>query len=180
MYTDNSKNNRRRSGDRQDRKPGYKSGYKPKRYDDRPKSDAKYENSADTVAETNAADTMENEESSIVYGRNSVMELIKSGRAIDKLLVRRGDREGSITVIAAECISRKIPVIEVEKAKLDSLSGGMNHQGVCALVPMKEYSTIDDIFALAESRGEKPFIVVADEIEDPHNLGAIIRSAEGA
>ena len=111
---------------------------------------------------------------------NSVMELIKSGRAIDKLLVRRGDREGSITVIAAECISRKIPVIEVEKAKLDSLSGGMNHQGVCALVPMKEYSTIDDIFALAESRGEKPFIVVADEIEDPHNLGAIIRSAEGA
>lgn len=180
MYTDNSKNNRRRSGDRQGRKPGFKSGYKPKRYDDRPKSDAKYENSADMVAETNAADTMENEESSIVYGRNSVMELIKSGRAIDKLLVRRGDREGSITVIAAECISRKIPVIEVEKAKLDSLSGGMNHQGVCALVPMKEYSTIDDIFALAESRGEKPFIVVADEIEDPHNLGAIIRSAEGA
>lgn len=134
----------------------------------------------DTGLTENTQSSETPEDSSVIFGRNAVMELIKSGRTIDKLLVRRGDREGSITVIAAECISRKIPVIEVEKAKLDTLSGGMNHQGVCALVPMKEYSSIDDIFALAESRGEKPFIVIADEIEDPHNLGAIIRSAEGA
>ena len=74
--------------------------------------------------------------SSIVFGRNSVLELLKTGRTIDKLFVRRGDREGSITVIVAECISRKIPVVEVEKAKLDSMTDGMNHQGVVALAAM--------------------------------------------
>lgn len=118
--------------------------------------------------------------SSIVFGRNSVLELLKTGRTIDKLFVRRGDREGSITVIVAECISRKIPVVEVEKAKLDSMTDGMNHQGVVALAAMKDYSTIDEILEIAAKRGEKPFIVVADEIEDPHNLGALIRCAEGA
>ena len=122
----------------------------------------------------------EDESSSIVFGRNPVMELLKSDRTIDKLFVRRGDREGSITVIVAECLARKIPVIEVDKAKLDSLAGGMNHQGVAAMAAMKDYCSIDDIFKIAEERGEKPFIVVADEIEDPHNLGALIRCAEGA
>ena len=122
----------------------------------------------------------EDESSSIVFGRNPVMELLKSDRTIDKLFVRRGDREGSITVIVAECLARKIPVIEVDKAKLDSLAGGMNHQGVAAMAAMKDYCSIDDIFKIARERGEKPFIVVADEIEDPHNLGALIRCAEGA
>ncbi|MGN1129522.1 MAG: 23S rRNA (guanosine(2251)-2'-O)-methyltransferase RlmB [Candidatus Flemingiibacterium sp.] len=122
----------------------------------------------------------EDESSSIVFGRNPVMELLKSDRTIDKLFVRRGDREGSITVIVAECLARKIPVIEVDKAKLDSLAGRMNHQGVAAMAAMKDYCSIDDIFKIAEERGEKPFIVVADEIEDPHNLGALIRCAEGA
>ena len=122
----------------------------------------------------------EDEGSSIVFGRNPVIELLKSDRTIDKLFVRRGDREGSITVIVAECLARKIPVIEVDKAKLDSLAGGMNHQGVAAMAAMKDYCSIDDIFKIAEERGEKPFIVVADEIEDPHNLGALIRCAEGA
>lgn len=122
----------------------------------------------------------EDESSSIVFGRNPVMELLKSDRTIDKLFVRRGDREGSITVIVSECLARKIPVIEVDKAKLDSLAGGMNHQGVAAMAAMKDYCSIDDIFKIAGERGEKPFIVVADEIEDPHNLGALIRCAEGA
>lgn len=121
-----------------------------------------------------------NENSSLVFGRNSVLELLKTGRTIDKLFVRRGDREGSITLIVAECISRKIPVVEVEKVKLDSLASGMNHQGVVAMAAMKEYSTIDQIIEIANNRGEKPFIVIADEIEDPHNLGALIRCAEGA
>ena len=120
------------------------------------------------------------ENSSLVFGRNSVLELLKTGRTIDKLFVRRGEREGSITMIVAECVSRKIPVVEVEKVKLDSLTGGMNHQGVVAMAAMKEYSTVDDILNIAAGRGEKPFIVIADEIEDPHNLGAIIRCAEGA
>ena len=138
----------------------------------------KKEDRAPRAAAQNSAG--EDESSSIVFGRNPVMELLKSDRTIDKLFVRRGDREGSITVIVAECLARKIPVIEVDKAKLDSLAGGMNHQGVAAMAAMKDYCSIDDIFKIAEERGEKPFIVVADEIEDPHNLGALIRCAEGA
>jgi 23S rRNA (guanosine2251-2'-O)-methyltransferase len=77
-------------------------------------------------------------------------------------------------------VERKIPVVEVERTKLDDLADGIPHQGVAAMVPTVEYSTLDDIFALAEKRNEKPLIVIADDINDPHNLGAIIRSAEGA
>ncbi|MBQ8551605.1 MAG: 23S rRNA (guanosine(2251)-2'-O)-methyltransferase RlmB [Clostridia bacterium] len=123
----------------------------------------------------------ENENASYaVCGRNAVLELLKSGRAIDKLFVRKGDREGSITLIVAEAIARKIPVIEVEKAKIDALAAGANHQGVAAMAAAKEYVTIDEILDIAKERGEKPLIVIADEIADPHNLGAIIRCAEGA
>ncbi len=129
---------------------------------------------------TPAAEVDESSESSVVFGRNSLLELLKTGRAIDKLFVRRGDREGSVTTIVAECISRGIPVVEVERGKLDQLCGGGNHQGVAAMAAMKEYSTVDEILAIAAERGEKPFIVVCDEVEDPHNLGAIIRCAEGA
>ena len=152
-----------------------------KKFDNKRKFDRRSDRYTDRAAENDTADGAETEEnSSIVFGRNSVLELLKTGRAIDKLFVRRGDREGSINVIVAECVTRKIPVVEVEKAKLDSMTDGMNHQGVVAMAAMKEYSTIDDILAIAAERGEKPFIVVADEIEDPHNLGALIRCAEGA
>ncbi len=116
----------------------------------------------------------------VVCGRNAVNELLKSGRSVDKLFVRRGDREGSITMIVAEAIERKIPVIEVDKAKIDTLADGANHQGVVAMAAAKEYVSIDEILDIARERGEKPFIVIADEIADPHNLGAIIRCAEGA
>ncbi len=122
----------------------------------------------------------EEAESYAVCGRNAVLELLKSGRAVDKLFVRKGDREGSITLIVAEAVARKIPVIEVEKNKIDMLANGTNHQGVAAMAAAKEYVSVDDILKIAEERGEKPFIVIADEIADPHNLGAIIRSAEGA
>ena len=119
-------------------------------------------------------------EISAIFGRNAVLELIRSGRSIDKLFVRKGDREGSITLIVAEAINRKIPVVEVEKNKLDAMCGGMNHQGVAAQAAAKEYVSVDEILEIAKERGEKPFIVIADEIADPHNLGAIIRCAEGA
>ncbi len=122
----------------------------------------------------------EEDTSYAVCGRNAVLELLKSERAVDKLFVRKGDREGSITMIVAEAIARKIPVIEVEKSKIDMMSKGTNHQGVVAMAAAKEYVSIDDILKIAEERGEKPLIVIADEIADPHNLGAIIRSAEGA
>lgn len=124
--------------------------------------------------------TDEETASTVVCGRNAVHELLKSGRSIDKLFVRRGDREGSITVIVAEAIAQKIPVIEVDKAKIDALACGANHQGVVAMAAAKEYVSLDDILEIAKERGEKPLIVIADEIADPHNLGAIIRCAEGA
>jgi 23S rRNA (guanosine2251-2'-O)-methyltransferase len=115
----------------------------------------------------------------LVVGRNAVRELLKSGRAIDKILVRRGDREGSIIVITAEAISRGIPVVEVDKAKLDSMTGQAPHQGIVAMAAEKEYCDVDDILRIAEERGEPPLIAISDGITDPHNLGAVIRCAEG-
>ena len=122
----------------------------------------------------------ESEETGVVVGRNAVRELLKSERAIDKLYVRKGEREGSITVIIAEAANKGVPIVEVEVQKLDYLSGGTNHQGVVAMAALKEYSSIEDMVALARERSEKPLIVVCDSIEDPHNLGAIIRCAECA
>lgn len=113
-----------------------------------------------------------------VVGRNALRELLASGRAIDKIFVLRGEREGSITVLVAQALERGIPVVEVERQKLDMLSGGGNHQGVVAMAAQKEYSTIEDIIEIARSRGESPFVVILDGVEDPHNLGAIIRSAD--
>lgn len=114
-----------------------------------------------------------------IVGRNAVRELLKSGRAIDKIFVQRGEREGSIVVLVAEAIERGIPVVETEKGKLDSLSFGAPHQGVAALAAEKEYCEVEDILAIAEERGEIPLIVISDGITDPHNLGALIRCAEG-
>ncbi len=127
-----------------------------------------------------SSDETEEIVSNVVCGRNAVLELLKAERTVDKLFVRRGDREGSITLIVAEAIARKIPVIEVDKAKIDALAMGANHQGVAAMAAAKEYVSVDDILDIAKARGEKPLIVIADEISDPHNLGAVIRCAEGA
>lgn len=118
------------------------------------------------------------ENTGLVIGRNAVRELLKSERSIDKIFVKAGEREGSIVVIVAEAIKRSIPVIEVDGNKLDRLSRGENHQGVIACAAEKEYVSVEDILQIAKDKGEKPLIVVLDEIEDPHNLGAIIRCAE--
>ena len=122
----------------------------------------------------------EKREKDIITGRNPVAEAIKSGRAIDTLYIARGELKGSARVISALARERDIPIKEVDRKKLDLMTAHSAHQGVAALASIKEYSSVDDIFALAESRGEKPFVVVLDEIEDPHNLGAIIRTAECA
>ena len=143
-----------------------------------PKGKSEYKKREDAF--TPRDDDSEPIESNAVCGRNAVLELLKSGRSVDKLFVRKGDREGSITLIVAEAIKRGIPVIEVEKTKIDTMSGGTNHQGVVAMAAAKEYVSIDEILEAARERGEKPLIVIADEIADPHNLGAIIRCAEGA
>ncbi|MBO4422790.1 MAG: 23S rRNA (guanosine(2251)-2'-O)-methyltransferase RlmB [Clostridia bacterium] len=116
----------------------------------------------------------------LVFGRNAVSELLKSGRDVDKVFVQRGQREGSITTIAATAVKLGIPLIEVEKQKLDRLCAGGVHQGVCAYASAAEYAELDDIFKKAEEKGEEPLIAVADGIEDPHNLGALLRCCECA
>ncbi len=114
----------------------------------------------------------------LVIGRNAVRELLESGRAIDKIYTARGDRDGSITTLVHEAIERKIPVMEADRKKLDELSQGERHQGIVAFAAEKEYTTVEEMIRLAEEKGEAPFLVICDGIEDPHNLGAIIRSAE--
>ncbi|MBR2018796.1 MAG: 23S rRNA (guanosine(2251)-2'-O)-methyltransferase RlmB [Clostridia bacterium] len=117
-------------------------------------------------------------ENGAVIGRNAVRELLRSDRPIDKLMVQRGERTGSIVVLVAQAIEKGIPVIEVEKSKLDQLAGFAPHQGVIALAAEKEYCTVEDILAIAEERGEAPLLVICDGVTDPYNLGAIIRCAE--
>lgn len=127
-----------------------------------------------------SSDTANEEGTGLVIGRNAVRELLKSEREIDKLLVQRGEREGSIVVLVAMAVEKGIPVVETDKAKLDSMSGFAPHQGVIAMAAEKEYCSVEDILAIAEERGEAPLIVIADGITDPYNLGALIRCAEGA
>ena len=121
----------------------------------------------------------QSEESGLVVGRNAVRELLKSNREIDKILVQRGEREGSIVVLVAMAIEKGIPVVETDKSKLDSLSSAP-HQGIIAMASEKEYCSVEDILNIAKERGEAPLVVIADGITDPHNLGALIRCAEGA
>ena len=115
----------------------------------------------------------------LVIGRNAVRELLKSGRAVDKIFVQKGEREGSIVVLVAEAVARHIPLVEVDRAKLDNMTGFVTHQGIVAMAAEKEYCTVEDILNIAKEREERPFIIIADGITDPHNLGALIRCAEG-
>lgn len=128
----------------------------------------------------NGKDFEDGLENGSIPGRNAVRELLKSGRTVEKIYIREGEREGSITVLTAEALNRGIPLIEVDKAKLDKLCGYEQHQGIVAIASEKEYVEIEDVLEIARQRGEKPLIVIADNISDPHNLGAIIRCAEGA
>lgn len=116
----------------------------------------------------------------VIAGRNPVSEAIRSGRPIDKLMIARGEKSGAVVGILAKAKEKQIPVKEVDRTKLDFLSGGAVHQGIIALAAVKEYSTVEEILEYAKSKDEAPFIVVLDEVEDPHNLGAIIRTAECA
>ncbi|MBQ7541205.1 MAG: 23S rRNA (guanosine(2251)-2'-O)-methyltransferase RlmB [Clostridia bacterium] len=116
----------------------------------------------------------------LIVGRNAVLEALQSGRAIDSVWIARGDRTGSIGKILHLCREKGVVVKDVDEKKLSFSCGHANHQGVAAFAAAHEYAEVEDIFALAASRGEAPFILVCDEVEDPHNLGAILRSAEAA
>ena len=120
-----------------------------------------------------------NDESRI-EGRNAVLEALKAGRAIDKVYIARDDGDKSLGFIAARARAAGAAVSTVDRRKLDFMSSTHAHQGVIAVAAAREYSTVADILALAAGRGEPPFIVICDEITDPHNLGAIIRTAEVA
>lgn len=114
----------------------------------------------------------------VIVGRNPVTEALRSGREIDKLLVAHGAMNGSVRALVAKCRERGIPVKEVAPQKLDFMSGGASHQGVALVVASHEYCEVGDILDYAAERNEAPFIIICDGIEDPHNLGAIIRTAE--
>ncbi|MBR1482332.1 MAG: 23S rRNA (guanosine(2251)-2'-O)-methyltransferase RlmB [Ruminococcus sp.] len=116
----------------------------------------------------------------IIAGRNPVSEALRGNRQVDKILVAKGEKNGAVVAILAKARNRGIPVKEVDRQKLDYLSGGAVHQGIIAFAAVKEYCTVEDILHCAEERGEPPFLLVLDEVEDPHNLGAIIRTAECA
>ena len=116
----------------------------------------------------------------VIAGRNPVSEAIRSGIPIDKFLVAMGEKIGAVVGILAKAKDNGILVKEVDRTKLDYVSGNENHQGIVAFAAVREYSTVDDILAYAAEKDEPPFIVILDEIEDPHNLGAIIRTAECA
>lgn len=116
----------------------------------------------------------------VLFGRNSVMEALKGTREIDKIMVQKGEKEGSVIKILSLAKSKNVVVQEVEKAKLDELTGREKHQGVLAYVAAHEYSSVEEILEEAEAKGEQPFVVILDNIQDPHNLGAIIRTAHNA
>ena len=116
----------------------------------------------------------------LLIGRNAVTEALKSDREIDTLILMRNNNNPALSRLASMAKEKGAVVKEVDSKKLDFMCGGANHQGVAAYVAAHEYASVEDIFAYAEEKGEAPFIVVCDEIEDPHNLGAIIRTAECA
>lgn len=139
----------------------------------------KYRSGSDKKQKDHRADTESlSADTGIVAGRNAVRELLKSGREIDKIITC--GREGSIVALVAEARERGIPVTQADSSKLDYLARGANHQGIVAFAAQKEYSTVEEILQIARDRGEKPLIVIADGVEDPHNLGALIRCAECA
>lgn len=115
----------------------------------------------------------------LVIGRNAVLELLKTGRQVECLYLQKG-LTGTISKIAAIAREQGIVIKDANPQKLDTLCGKANHQGVVAQVSAARYSELEEIFQRAEAAGEAPFLIIADEIEDPHNLGAIIRTAEAA
>ena len=115
-----------------------------------------------------------------VEGRNSVLELLESGKDINKIFVAKGERHGSINKIIAIAKEKGIIIVEKDKRQMDEMAENQNYQGVIAIVPPFEYCEIEDIIDYAKEKKEDPFVLILDGIEDPHNLGSIIRTAETA
>lgn len=149
---------------REDRRPGHEYGRPGRRDEER------------RFARDPEAEENENQ----IEGRNALTEALRSGRTIDKVFIAAGETDRALQKLAADAREAGAVVVPVDRRKLDFMSQSHSHQGVIALVAAREYYSIDDILAEAESRGEPPLIVICDELSDPHNLGAIIRTAECA
>jgi 23S rRNA (guanosine2251-2'-O)-methyltransferase len=126
------------------------------------------------------SDKRDKQNDDIIVGRNAVYEALSAGRPVDSVLIAKENTGGPVARIITLCREKGVTVKDVSPVKLDAMCGGLNHQGVAAIAAAHEYAEVKDILDRAEKKGEQPFIIIADEINDPHNLGAIIRSAEAA
>ena len=116
----------------------------------------------------------------IIEGRNAVLEALRAGTPVDKIFLARGETDAALAHIAASARDRGVVVVECDRRKLDFMSRTHAHQGVIAQAAVREYASVDDILAAAREKGNPPLVVVCDELSDPHNLGAVIRTAECA
>ena len=116
----------------------------------------------------------------MIEGRNAVIEALRAGTPIDKIFLARGETDATLGHIASTAREKGVVVVEADRRKLDGMSRTHAHQGVIAMAAVREYATVDDILNAAREKGEPPLIVVCDELSDPHNLGAVIRTAECA
>lgn len=138
------------------------------------------ENFKEEKNKDNLNDFEEKEYEDIIEGRNSVIELLSANKDVNKIYIQKGEKHGSINKIIAMAKEKKVVTVEVEKNKLDFMSKTKNHQGVIATIPPFNYCEVEDILEYAKSKNEDAFVLILDGIEDPHNLGSIIRTAETA
>ena len=123
---------------------------------------------------------VEQENDGVIEGRNAVTEAIRAGVAIDKIYLLKGEGDSALGHIASAAREQGVVVVNTDRRKLDAMSRTHAHQGVIALAAVREYASVDDILAAARAKNEPPLIVVCDELSDPHNLGAVIRTADAA
>ena len=123
---------------------------------------------------------VEAENDGVIEGRNAVIEALRAGTAIDKIYIMKGETDSALGHIASAAREKGIVVVDADRRKLDGMSRTHSHQGVIALAAVREYASVDDILNAAREKGENPLIVVCDELSDPHNLGAVIRTADAA
>ena len=116
----------------------------------------------------------------IIEGRNAVIEALRAGTAVDKVYIAKGETDATLGHIASTARGKGIVVVEADRRKLDAMSVTRSHQGVIAVAAVREYASVSDILQSARDKGEPPLVVVCDELSDPHNLGAVIRTAEAA
>jgi 23S rRNA (guanosine2251-2'-O)-methyltransferase len=176
MKRENREKGKRANGSRQN--PRLNDRYGEER-DIRKRGNRRYEKKEDGRSETGRMDPVHDDcDEGYIEGKRPVLEALKSGRTVEKLLIARGSTEGSIREIFRRARDGKIIIQEVDRQRLDEISQSGAHQGVIAYVTPYHYAEVEDMLARAKERGEAPFLVVLDEITDPHNLGAVIRTAE--